>query len=148
MERLGPVLRLSLGLVVLTSCVLLFVDLLGLIPEAGDQAIESRIMLSETLATQVMPAAEQNDLGSIRRVLDITVARNESVLSAGVRSPRGRLVVASGEHRKLWRPKDGRRSSPTHVRLPLLQKGREWGVVEIRFQAVGSSSLLMRLMDR
>ena len=148
MQRLGPVLRLSLGLVVLTSCVLLFVDLLGLIPEAGDQALESRIMLSETLAMQVMPAAEKNDLASIRRMLDITVARNESVLSAGVRSPRGRLVVASGEHRKLWRPPDGRRSSSTHVRLPLLQKGREWGVVEIRFQTLGSSNLLMSLMDR
>ncbi|MFB3111527.1 MAG: hypothetical protein ACE10G_05790 [Gemmatimonadales bacterium] len=125
MQRLGPVLRLSLGLVVLTSCVLLFADLLGLIPEAGDQALESRIMLSETLATQVMPAAEKNDLVSIRRVLDITVARNESVLSAGVRSPRGRLVVVSGEHRKLWRPTDGQRSSSTHVRLPLMQRGRD-----------------------
>jgi diguanylate cyclase (GGDEF)-like protein/PAS domain S-box-containing protein len=147
-QRLGPVLRLSMGLVVLTSCVLLFVDLIGLIPEPGDQAIESRIMLSETLATQVMPAAEKNDLTSIRRVLDMTVARNESVLSAGVRSPRGRLIVASGDHRKLWRPTDTKRSSPTHVRLPLMQRNREWGVVEIRFQTVGSSNLLISLMGR
>ena len=81
MERLGPVLRLSLSLVVLTSSILLLVDLVGLVPNAGNAALQSRIQLAETLATQLMPAAERSDFASNRRVLDVTVVRNEDVLS-------------------------------------------------------------------
>ena len=58
MERLGPVLRLSLGLVILTSSILVMADLVGLVPDENDLELESRIQLSEGLATQIMPAAE------------------------------------------------------------------------------------------
>ncbi len=127
MERLGPVLRLSFGLVVLTTSILVLVDLLGFVPDAGDTEIEARILLSETIATQLMPAAERNDFAAIRRALDVTVARNENVLSGGLRSANGRRLMAStGDHRRLWNPQDVERSSATHVRLPLFQRGREW----------------------
>ena len=147
MERLGPVLRLSLGLVVLTSSVLVLVDLVGLVPNAGNAVLESRIQLSETLATQLMPAAEQNDFASIRRVFDVTVARNEDVLSAGLRSANGRIMVAAGDHNKRWNPDHATHSSSTHVRLPLFQSGKKWATVELRFKSGGTSNWLTALWE-
>jgi len=147
-ERLGPVLRLSLGLVVLTSSVLVFADLIGLVPNASNAEVEARIQLSETLATQIMPAAERNDFGSIRRALDLTVTRNESVLSAGLRATSGRLLAVAGDHNALWAPDHDSRSSATHVRLPLFQRGEEWGNVELRFESSGPNGLLMALWER
>jgi diguanylate cyclase (GGDEF)-like protein/PAS domain S-box-containing protein len=147
-ERLGPVLRLSLGLVILTSSILVLADLVGLVPDENDLELESRIQLSEGLATQLMPAAERGDFGAIRRTLDVTVARNEDVLSAGLRAAGGRLMVAAGKHHELWDPKDDKRSSPTHVRLPLFQRGKEWGTVEVRFDGSASTSVLIALWER
>jgi diguanylate cyclase (GGDEF)-like protein/PAS domain S-box-containing protein len=147
-ERLGPVVRLSLGLVILTSSVLVLVDLVGLVPDASNVVVESRIRLSETLATQLTPAAERNDLFLIRKVLGVTVARNEDVLSGGLRAASGRLMVSAGDHRELWNPEDATRSSATHVRLPLFQSGKKWGTVELRFRGSGSTSLLIALWDR
>ena len=149
MERLGPVLRLSFGLVVLTTSILVLVDLLGFVPDAGDTEIEARILLSETIATQLMPAAERNDFAAIGRVLDVTVARNENVLSAGLRPANGRRLMASThDHRRLWDPQDVEHSSATHVRLPLFQRGREWASVEIRFADTGPTNLLVGLWER
>ena len=148
MERLGPVLRLSLGLVILTSSVLVVADVVGLIPSTTDTEVEARIQLSETLATQIMPAAERNDFTSIRRALDLTVARNESVLSGGLRAQSGRLLATSGEHVSLWNPDHATRSSATHVRLPLFQRGKEWGNVELRFESSGPNGVVMALWER
>jgi diguanylate cyclase (GGDEF)-like protein/PAS domain S-box-containing protein len=147
-ERLGPVLRLSLGLVILTSSILVMADLVGLVPDENDLELESRIQLSEGLATQLMPAAEIGDFAAIRRTLDVTGARTEDVLSAGLRAAGGRLMVAAGKHRELWDPKDDTRSSPTHVRLPLFQRGKEWGTVEVRFDGSASASVLIALWER
>lgn len=148
MERLGPVLRLSLGLVVLTSSVLFLVDLVGLIPDAQDAELELRIRLSETVAAQLMPAVERGDFSAVRSTLDITVARNPEVLSAGLRAPGGQLLVVAGKHRELWDPADKAKSSATHVRLPLFQRGRKWGTVEIRYEGRESPGLLVTLWER
>ncbi len=147
MERLGPVLRLSLGLVVLTSSVLVLVDLAGLVPSGKDAALKSRIQLSETLATQLMPAAAKSDFATIRRVFEVTVTRNEDVLSAGLRSANGRIMVAAGDHNKRWNPEHATRSSSTHVRLPLFQNGKKWATVELRFKSGGTSNWLTALWE-
>ena len=56
-------------------------------------------------------------------------------------------MVATGDHRELWNPEDATRSSATHVRLPLFERGREWGTVELRFEG-RSTSVLMALWER
>ena len=60
MERLGPILRLSLGLVVLTSSLIVLADVVGLVPDPGNAVLESRILLTETLAGQLVPAAKKS----------------------------------------------------------------------------------------
>ena len=99
MERLTPVLRISLGLALLTCSIIVLLDLLGLVPEPRDAALEARIQLCEMLAAQTTPAVAKDDFASIRSVLLVAVRRNDDVLSAGLRSASGRLLVLSSRGR-------------------------------------------------
>jgi len=149
--RLTPVFRISLGLAVLTCSILVFVDLLGLVPEPRDEALESRIQIVETLAMQTIPAVESEDFATIREVLFITVRRNDDVLSAGLRAPGGQLLISTGEHRELWNPESEAQSSATQVRVPIAREGRHWATLEVRFKGIadeGPVGLVRSLWER
>ncbi len=148
MGRLAPLLRISFGLVALTCTILLSLDLLGFMPPPADTALEARIRLCETLATQVTPASQRNDLGSIRTALEVTVRRNDDALSAGLRAANGRLLVSSGDHRMLWNPENPEGSTSSHVRLPLFKAGKRWATIEVRFTELASSGGLATLWER
>ena len=138
MGRLGPLLRISFGLVVLTCTILISLDLFGFMPAPADTALEARIRLCETLASQTAPAAQRNDMAAIRGALEMLVRRNDEVLAAGKRSATDRLRVASGDHRVLWSPEDEEGSTSSHVRRPLFKGGKHWATIEVRFVELGS----------
>jgi diguanylate cyclase (GGDEF)-like protein/PAS domain S-box-containing protein len=146
MRRLTPVIRISVGLVGITISILLLVDLVGLLPEPRDDALENRVRLTEVIAAQ-MAAWDASNLTPLRAALAITVQRNEEVLSAGLRSGDGRLLLSAGDHER-WSPNDEVRSSATHVRVPINRAGREWARLEIRFAELGASQGLTGLLHR
>ena len=151
MGRLTPVFRISLGLAVLTCSILVLVDLLGIVPERRDEQLESRIKVVETLAVQTIPAVESDDFASIRDALFVAVRRNDDLQSAGLRGPRGQLMISTGKHRQLWNPESRALSSATHVRVPIYRNGKRWATLEVRFRGtadVGPSGLLESLWDR
>ena len=135
MKPVTPVARLSLGLVALTGTILLGLDFVGFLPNHESVSLESRLAFSETLAAEGSAAASSRDLGPLRRSLQISVERNPELLSAGLRSAGGRLLLGAGEHRHLWSPEKKSGSSPTHVRVPLLKDGKPWAELELRFTA-------------
>ncbi len=151
MERLTPVLRISLGLAVLTCAIVILLDLLGIVPEPRDVEFESRLQLVETLAAQATPAIAREDFAGIRAALLVTVRRNESVLSAGLRAAGGRLMVAAGDHRQLWKPEHEDRSTSSHVRIPMFKGAARWATLEVRFEGMaksGATGLLAALWER
>jgi diguanylate cyclase (GGDEF)-like protein/PAS domain S-box-containing protein len=147
-ERLGPLLRISAGLVLLTCTILIGLDLAGLLPVPADRAVEERVQLCETLAAHAAAAVEHDDFASVRATLRTTVYRNPDVLSAGLRTANGRLTVAAGEHRMLWSPDSSEGSTATHVRVPLFRSGGPWGTIEVRFRSPASVGLLAALWQR
>jgi len=140
-NRMTPVARLSLGLVALTGTILLGLDMAGLMPAPAEVALESRLALSETLAAQAATAAATRDLTTLRQSLQITVERHPEMLSAGLRSPGGRLLLKVGEHRRLWSPESPRGSTASHVRIPLMRSGDPWADLELRFTEPGGSGV-------
>jgi diguanylate cyclase (GGDEF)-like protein/PAS domain S-box-containing protein len=136
-ERLTPVLRISLGLALLTCSIIVLLDLLGLVPAPRDAELESRIQLCETLAAQTTPAIAKDDFASIRSLLLVAVGRNDSVLSAGLRGANGRLLVAAGDHRTLWEPESEDHSTATHVQIPIFRGAKRWATLEVRFPEIG-----------
>jgi diguanylate cyclase (GGDEF)-like protein/PAS domain S-box-containing protein len=141
--RLSPVIRISFGLVLVTSYVLVLLDLVGLTPIPKDTALQARVRLCETIAAQ----AARTDVAAIRTSLQVAVRRNEDVLSAGLRDTSGRLLAATPEHRSLWGPASDH-SSTTHVQIPLSKRGRAWANLEIRFTPLHPGGLLQALWHR
>jgi diguanylate cyclase (GGDEF)-like protein/PAS domain S-box-containing protein len=145
--RFSPVIRISFGLVLVTSYVLVALDMVGLTPIPKDTALQARVRLCETIAAQAATAAERTDVAAIRTSLQVAVRRNEEVLSAGLRDGQGRLLAATPEHRSLWGP-DSDHSSTTHVQIPLSKRGREWANLELRFTPLHPGGLLQALWHR
>jgi len=141
MGRFSLLLRISGGLVALTLASVLLLDLLGLVPRPGSNALEKRAALSELVATQVAAAPNPNDYAAFRMLLASTVERNPELLSAALRSPGGNLVVSVGDHRELWRPGPDERASATHVGIPLHRAGRVWQTLELRFAELHDDGL-------
>lgn len=148
MKRLSPVIRISVGLVLLTSSLLLTLDLFGLTPLPRDTALQARVQLCETLAAQAAAAAERNDLASIRAALQVVTRRNPEVLSGALRDASGRLLIATREHQRLWSLVPEERSPTSHVQVPLFKRGERWADVELRFEELHSAGFLHALWQR
>ena len=138
----SPVIRISLGLALLTCAIMISVDLVGLMPRPGDTRLESRIRLCEAIGAQAAAAAERNDIGAIRSALHTAQAGNDEVLSAGLRASDGDLLAQVGNHRMLWDPDADSRSASTHASVPLYRHGELWGTIEVRFESLGGGGWL------
>jgi diguanylate cyclase (GGDEF)-like protein len=147
-KPITPVVRISLGLVVLTCSLLIMLDLLGLVPRPEDGLVESRMRLCETLAAQAAAGVGTNDLSSARAALRVAVRRNEEVLSAGMRTESGRLLLVVGDHRALWDPEQAEQASAKQVSIPLFEAGERWGSVEVRFKEPDTHGVLELLSKR
>lgn len=148
MERHGPIIRIALGLVVLTCSIVLIIDMIGLLPEPDESELANRIQLCETLASQALPAAERGDFAAIRASLEMAVRRNPSVISTGIRTRDGRLLMSSGDHRSRWNAAVGAPSSPTHVQIPLYRGGSSWAQLEVRFANLGPEGYLASVWEQ
>jgi diguanylate cyclase (GGDEF)-like protein/PAS domain S-box-containing protein len=144
--RLSPLYRISFGLAVVTTSLLVALDFFGFVPSPSASVVEARIQLCETLAMHAASAADRNDLGAIRSSLQLAVLRNEDVLSAGLRSDQGRILVAVGNHRELWDPLSEDRS--TYAEVPLFRRGKPWATIEVRFAEIGAGGTIVDVLSR
>jgi diguanylate cyclase (GGDEF)-like protein/PAS domain S-box-containing protein len=141
MLRISPVVRISLGLVLLTVCILLTGDMLGLTPGRTQAVLDARKKFCETIAIQFALAAQKNDLKTIRTSLEVIVERNEDVMSAALRNVDGRILAEAGNHEGQWQLAAGENSSPTHAQVPIYRGSERWGTVEVRFTPVSAGGL-------
>jgi len=126
--------RISLGLVVLTCSIIVGLDLAGVLPRQSSSMSESRIQFCESLALQAISTVNRNDFASMRRMFDAVARRNEDVLSIGMRKEGGHLLVTTMNHTTVWQPESDEGSTMTHARIPLIRKGEQWGMIEVRFE--------------
>lgn len=137
-----------MGLVALTCTILLGLDLLGLAPSGTDERLQQRIQLAERLAQQIAHSLSSGDRAAVRNALQFTVQRNAEVLSAGLRAPDGRMLVASADHKRLWQPDDPGRATPTHASIPLVSGEGMLGRLEVRFEELAAHGILEALWRR
>ena len=140
-----PLVRISLGLAMLTVCILLTLDLFGVVPDKRRAELEFRKSLSESLAVQFSEAVSQSDLTIIRSVLTAVVDRNDSVLSVGFRDAENNSVFEYGNHRTLWTLKSGERSTPSQIQVSIFAEKGRWGTLELRFSELYAATSLLSL---
>ena len=135
----GPVGRLSLGLVALVLCLVMFADLMfGVLPSEVNAARASRQHFGETLAIQIASLLEAGDERTLGNTLQQVVGRNPDVLSLAVRRADGTVVVQRGNHAQLWAAPESGRSTTDHMRIPVRSGRSHWGDIEITFAQAGS----------
>ena len=144
--RRSTTLRVSLGVVSLTICLLLSAELLGLLPDKTQAKLDARQKVVELVAVQIASAATRNDIRMVQTILSTAVERDETILSAALRRHGNTLAIA-GPHEEFWKQPQEGRSSPTHVQVPVMNGENQWGVVELRFRALQSVTSLAAWRD-
>ncbi len=139
---LFPAMRISIALALLTSCILLSADMLGLTLDEDSHALKNRKQIAESLAIQFAVMEPKKDIRKIEQAIRLIAERNPSILSAGIRTRAGRAIFQSPNHARLWQGYDDDDSTSSHILVPLLDRDRLWGNVELRFKKLTGSSLL------
>ena len=139
----SPILRVSLGIAMLTVTLLLIADVIfGLSTEAMRPHLAARKHLAETLAVQYSELAAREDYAAMKRAMSLLVERNPEVLSTAMRSVAGQLLAEAGDHRRHWRGAPPVESTETHARVPIFDRDKRWGSLEVRFSDIGQGSLV------
>jgi diguanylate cyclase (GGDEF)-like protein/PAS domain S-box-containing protein/putative nucleotidyltransferase with HDIG domain len=141
MKRLSATTRISIGITCLTLSLLLAAQGLGVIPNTTELTIKSRKQLCETLAIQCSLAAERDAVAEIETAAKSIADRNPEVLSVGLRRADGQVLVRVGKHDENWKNADQTKSTPTHVRVPIMEDTERWGTLEVVFAPLNSGGL-------
>ncbi len=142
LSTLLPAMRISLALVLLTSCLVLSAEMFGFTPQEKKYLLDTRTKISESIALQMSVLIPDQDIKQIQKLIRLIVKRNPEILSAGIRLASGNLIFKSANHIELWGDYSDTISTSTHVYIPILQSEKLWGNVEIRYEAFRSDSIL------
>ena len=140
-----PLVRISFGLSMLTVCILLMLDLFGVVPDKRGSELAFRKSLTESLAVQLSQAVSQENHAIISSVLEAVVERNDAVLSVAFRDAENGTVFEHGNHAALWTLKHGERSTPSQIQVGIYSDQGRWGTLELRFRELDDASGLLSL---
>lgn len=128
-------LRLSFGLVGLMTGTLLVASAGGFFPNEQEEILRGRAKLCETLAISGTAMASSGQIESLQVTLESVVHRDDSILSIGLISSEGGLVVSAGPHVDAW--DESREDAMTQMRVPVFRYGKQWGEMQIAFESTG-----------
>jgi len=144
MPTISPAVRVSFGLVMFTLSVLLIADLLGMIPKKETMMLEARKKVCESLAVQLSIAASIDNDHILDETLRSFVNRNGDVLAASMRRENGEVVVEHGEFQHTDPTNDdAMKSSKDFVVIPIYDRTKLWGSVNVEFAGISGSMLDM-----
>ncbi|HEX7439325.1 MAG TPA: ATP-binding protein [Caldimonas sp.] len=147
MRRLSTRVHLALGLAGLTAVVLLGATYLGLIPDAEAMTRQHRVALSETVAIAVSGLIDEAQPEALKETLEFLGKRNPGLLSIGVRSQDGALLVDVQDHAAHWSAGEHVVSTDAEMAVPVWQSGQPWGRVELRFAPLRAAGWRGHLED-
>ena len=142
MKLIGTRTYISMGLVSLVSSVLLAASFFGLLPNRIGAVREGRIALAESIAAAGTALISSQDPRRLEDVIRFIHKRNASLLSIGLRTEDGRLVVVSGDHARQWLPMDNPAAGDSQIVVNLFSGPQPWGRLELRFEPLTAPGLL------
>lgn len=141
--RIGPVARVTIGLVSLVLSMLMALDLVfGLIPDRESAKRELRQRIAESFAVQIASLTEAGDEKTLGNTLQQIVAHDPEVLSVAVRQAPGYIVAQGGDHARYWVAPRTEASTLNHMRVPIRAGREHWGDVEIAFAPAAPQSIV------
>ena len=133
--------KIAFALTGVVVCVLVVSKLVGLVPMRSQAVMTGRGDLCETLAMSGSALlADSSDTRSFDALLKGTVARNDDLLSAGLRSSDGSLIIETEGHGNTWSLSNGDPSNDQFMYVPLLGE-KDHGQLELCFKPLSKSAL-------
>ena len=139
---LFPAMKISVALALLSACILLTADMLGYTIDEDAMALENRKQIAESLAIQFSVIEPSKDVDKIEKMIELITQRNPAILSAGIRHFSGQIIFQSPGHIKLWEGYEKGNSTSSHILVPLFDRDRLWGNVELRFGELYGHTLI------
>ncbi|WP_418316903.1 ATP-binding protein [Piscinibacter sakaiensis] len=139
--------HLALGLAALTVGVVLGSSYIGLIPDGEAMTRQHRAALSESTALLASVLLDETQPDVLRQTLELVRKRTPDLLSVGVRSQAGQLLIEVADHAAHWTPGERLQSSDAEIVVPLWQDGAPWGTVEMRYQPLRSAGWIGYAQD-
>jgi diguanylate cyclase (GGDEF)-like protein/PAS domain S-box-containing protein len=115
--------------------------MIGFVPDEDKTALQARKRFCEALAVQISSAASTKSLKILRSTLETVVDRNDEVLSIALNNNRDIQLIV-GNHEKYWLDAPQDKSTATHVRVPIMDRNRRWGSLEVAFAPLQHESAL------
>jgi diguanylate cyclase (GGDEF)-like protein/PAS domain S-box-containing protein len=131
--RVGPIARLSLGLVALLISLVMLSDLvLGVLPGRDHMLRQTRQRVAENLALQITPLLEQGDTSTLGKTIQQVMARDPDIRAITVRRVDGSTFIQRGASAPT--AATGVPTSTLDELRVAIQAGRQpWGEFGIRF---------------
>lgn len=142
MFSLSPRSRIGFGLTGIVVTALLAGMVFGIVPDYAHAVRKGRADLCETLAIAGCQLIAEGRTDRLEAVMQFVVQRNENVLSGGVRSADGTLLVAIGDHQQRWNSDYEGVSDTAQVYVPLRTNAGDWGGFEVCFTPLERPGLL------
>ena len=140
---LGPIVRVSLGLIALFTSLVMIADLfLGLLPQRAELELRMRQRVVENVAAQTAVLLKSSDTQLLAKSLQQVMERNRDVLSVALRRSNGGIIAQRGDHARHWTMHESERSRWNHVQVSLYAGGKQWGTVEMAFVPAEPRSFL------
>ncbi len=136
MPHISTRVRIVIGLTNLMVSVLLLAMALGIVPDRREAVLEGRSRLCEAMAVNSSVLISRDDMRRLQAILTVLDDRHDDLLSAGVRTASGELVIEVGEHAAHWKVDQGNVSIDSQVYVPLRSNNEDWGGLEVRFTPV------------
>src|SRR5688572_3947395 len=114
---------------------------IGVMPDRDRAVRQGRAALAETLAVTTSTLVTAGEAAALKDTLQFVRQRNEDILSIGLRDAKGELIIDIANHASVWNPAEAGQS-PDHVQVPIHQKDRRWGTLEVMFRPLGTDGIL------
>jgi PAS domain S-box-containing protein len=133
--------RITFGIVCLIASIIAIASAMNLGPDQRRATMLGRSRLCEAIAIDCAIHLNRSDMTSVRCLLDTLVARNDQLLSAGLRRDHDRLDVEAGNHVTFWN-EESLQTTETHLSVPLEVGSGTWGHLELVFIPLAESGLV------
>ena len=135
---LSPVARITLGLVSLTTSIILLGTFFGLFPDVRGEIVRHREELCESISMSFSTIANRVDVQMMEAHFRKFKDRYPEIKSIGLCHSDGSPIVEAGDHFANWKRDPGKPSTPHEISLPVYAYGEKWGYLEFRFDEIPS----------
>jgi PAS domain S-box-containing protein len=143
LERAGvrPPMQIVIGLVLLTSCVLMFSQAFQLVPTDQEADLRLRMLLVQMASSRIATELASGENSAARTFMQQLLSDGHDILSVGVRRLDGTTILETAEHAKYWKGAESAANTPTHVEVLLYNGKTPWANLQIVFKPLPTPPL-------